>query len=427
VRVVAKYRGPGMGEWKSLELPKTGGGWGALVPCGDVERGTFQYYIQGFNAANDPVATSGSRNKPYSVPVKSQIAGPPPSLPDQEPPRQCGGADRGERGGERAGDECPPDFPGCKEQKAVGEACQKDSQCKTNLCVEGTCAEKLAKGDSCERDEQCTSGSCVDGSCSSGSKKAEGEDCSYDDECETGVCKLGACSTSGTGKFPRLWIGLGGSLDFFVMPGTTDACKLDPSGRSTYTAGNPYSCVDPSTGVNFPNDPMTNNAIPPHSDQVQSGVTHGNLRLLVSVDFALSTNVLLGLRAGYELFTNPASGVPGAAFAPIHVEGRFTYLFGRNAITQSVAPLVLLAAGVGEFDAYVPVPVFTSATMPVPPITENAWVTAGPGFAAVGPGVRFLLGKSVATTVALKLEGAFGGSAGLLLGMAPELGIQFGF
>jgi len=112
-RVIVKYKGPGMAEWKPLELPKSGTGWGALIPCKDVLPGTMQYYIQGFNAANDPVATSGSRAKPFTVPVKQSIAGAPPGLPGQEPPKQCS-----ETSG--AGAECPPDFPGCSNKKGAG-------------------------------------------------------------------------------------------------------------------------------------------------------------------------------------------------------------------------------------------------------------------------------------------------------------------
>jgi hypothetical protein len=413
-RVIAKYKGPGMGEWKSLDLPKLGSGWGSLIPCKDIEQGTIQYYIQGFNAANDPVATSGSRNKPFSVAVKAQIAGAPAGLPGQEAPKQC-----------TATDECPPDFPGCKAQKAAGESCEKDSQCKSSACVDGKCAEKLSGGESCEKDDQCLSGSCSEGKCTSTSKKGDGEECSYDDDCESGSCKEGKCASAGGGKRPRLWVGLNASLDFFLMPGVGDVCKLTPDGKQALTSGNPYSCVD-ANNKNFPADQTTNASIAGKSDLVQSGFAHGNLRLLISIDYALTSNLLLGIRGGYELFTDPASSQPNAAFAPVHAEARATYLFGKNAIAQPVAPLVMVGAGIGEFDAFVSVPVFVQGQGMAAPLTENAWLTAGPGFATAGGGVRLLLSRTLAFTAILKLEGAFGGSAGALFGAAPELGIQFG-
>jgi hypothetical protein len=48
-------------------------------------------------------------------------------------------------------------------------------------------------------------------------------------------------------------------------------------------------------------------------------------------------------------------------------------------------------------------------------------------FFAVGGGARVLLSTKVAATAALKFEGAFGGAAGFLPGVAPELGVQLGF
>jgi len=60
---------------------------------------------------------------------------------------------------------------------------------------------------------------------------------------------------------------------------------------------------------------------------------------------------------------------------------------------------------------------------------ENAWLTAGPVFFSAGAGLRVLgfLSPRVALNVALKFEGAFGGAAGFLPGVAPEVGLQYGF
>jgi hypothetical protein len=423
-RVAVKYRSPGSGEWRTLELARIGtaGGWGGLVPCRDVGAGTIQYYIQGFNPANDPVIGTGSRTKPLSVPVKGQISGTPPSLPGQEPPKPCPEPQA----------ECPPDFPGCKNRKDPGAPCAKDAECSSSMCVAGRCAEKLPSGAECEREEQCDSGWCSDGKCTSG-KRGEGEDCETDNQCEIGACADGKCSASA--GFPRVWLGVGASMDFFVMPGTSDVCLVN-SKNQAMTPNNPYICVDPKTSANFP-DQNNFALIASNGDAVRSGFAVGNLRLLASFDYALSPNFMLGLRAGYELFTNPASN-PGPAFTPIHAEARATVLLGKNAIAQRVAPVLLVAAGVGEFDAFVSVPVFLCPSNPtgMPPAQcpmpslhqqqDNAWLTAGPGFVAAGGGLRVLLSKKVAATGNVKLEAAFGGTAGALFGIAPELGIQFG-
>jgi hypothetical protein len=237
--------------------------------------------------------------------------------------------------------------------------------------------------------------------------------------------------------FRRIWIGGAGSFDIVAVPAARDVCLLDGTGTSPATPGNPYGCVDASSNAPFPgNDATVNARITSNGDVVESGLAIGNVRLLVSVDYALTPNVLLGARAGVVLRTDPVhggDGPPDAAFAPLHAEARVTYLFGDRAILRSVAPMALVAVGVGEFDAYVTVPVFLRAPQPGSPggpqgqQKENAWLTAGPAFVAAGGGARFLLSGHVALTLAAKLEAAFGGSAHTLVGGAPELGLQLGF
>ena len=438
-RVIVKYKGAGMGDWKPLDLKKSGDtGWGAVIPCKDITQGVMTYYIQGFNAANDPVATSGSRNKPFSVPVKNTIAGEPPSLPGQEAPKQCG---------ELAGAECPPDFPGCATKKGSGEDCDKNDQCKSSACVGGKCAEKKAGGEECEKDDDCTSGSCSDSKCTE-AKKGDGEDCESGSDCESDSCKEGKCGGgSGEGKHPKFFLGIAVSIDLYLLPGTTDACILNGyvkqgvtpppvgsnAGTAPLTSGNPYTCLTSSStslpggfsyasGAPFPGSAwQVNNQIQQgHSDQVQGGFAPGPLTLAVSFDYAINMNMLAGVRAGYELLTIPTGG----AFAPVHAEARFTYLLGHDALMAKLAPMIFAGAGVGEFDAFVPVNVFLyGGATP----TVNAWITAGPVFATAGGGVRYALSKRITATGAVRLQGAFGGTAGFLFGAAPELGIQYGF
>jgi hypothetical protein len=238
--------------------------------------------------------------------------------------------------------------------------------------------------------------------------------------------------------FRRIWLGGAASLDFVAMPAATDVCARNtagtaPAGTAPLTPGNPYACVAPSSNAPFPgSDAITNSQIATNGDLVQSGLGVGNVRLLVAVDYALTPNVLLGARIGYVLRTVPNAAV-SAPFPPFHAEARATYLFGDGAILQTFAPMALVAVGLGEFDAYVSVPVFLNAynmgamMRPAQALTENAWLTAGPAFIAAGGGVRVLLSDHVAGTAALKLEAAFGGSANTLVGAAPELAVQVGF
>jgi hypothetical protein len=229
--------------------------------------------------------------------------------------------------------------------------------------------------------------------------------------------------------YRRTWIGGVGSFDLVVVPAASDVCVLNLQGTAPATPGNPYWCRDASSGAPFPGqDGATNARIASNADLVQSGLAVGNVRLLVSVDYAITPNVLLGARVGYVLRTIPNQGIE-APFPPFHVEARATYLVGDRAILRPLAPMALVAVGLGEFDAHVPVAVFLKPVpgSPAAAPTENAWLTAGPAFVAMGGGVRVLLSESIAATAALKIEVAWGGSVGTLFGGAPELGMQVGF
>jgi hypothetical protein len=413
-RVTVKYKGFGQPDWKTIELKKTDSGFGAMIPCKDVTQGLMQYFVQGFTDQHDPVANSGSKSKPFTVPVSSQISGPAPSLPGEEPPAQC--ADSGE---------CPPDFPGCGgKKKASGEECAKDADCDSSSCVDDKCADKKAVGDDCGSDTECNSGTCTSGKCAG--KKAEGDECDSDEDCDSDKCSEGKCAAGGSssgGKSPKFWIGLGAQLDVDFLPGANDACLVNPKSGATINAAG-YSCIDPNSGSTFPSTAAIDEEIQQKvQDQVVGGLRAGNFRLFLSADYAAGKNVLLGVRAGYVFGTAPV----GAPFAPLHLEARLTYLVGHEAIShKGITPMLLAGIGAGEFDAFVPVTVVLN-TPTRPSGTENAWLTAGPLFFSVGGGVRVLLTSRVALTAALKFQGAFGGAAGFLPGVAPELGVQFGF
>jgi len=423
-RVLLKYKGAGMSDWKAVDLRKIGDGYGGLIPCKDVAQGTMQYYIQGFDPHDQPLAMSGSRTAPFTVEVSAQISGAEPSLPGRPPPEQCSSEEAGNAGGSS---DCPPDFPGCKApKKEVGRKCAKDDECATGLCFDDRCSEKKAGGEECDADVVCASGICKNDKCSD--KKGTGDYCEKDDECASNRCEDSKCRTGPAAEFHRVWIGLGIQADLYVMPSGPDACKLNAAGTKPLNSAG-YNCVDPPpANTNFPSPQSGSLNSEISGGDVQSGVKFGNLRILASVDYAFTPNVMVGVHGGYVLFTNPATGTPGAAFAPVHVEARLSYVFGQNALASPavVSPMVLLAAGVGEFDAFVPVTVAFTQASNVAPRAENAWLTAGPGFLAGGAGVRLKLGSSLAATGVLKLEGAFGGTAGFLFGIAPEIALQFG-
>jgi len=399
VKVIARYKAFGMTDFKQFELQKMGEkGWGGQSPCGDVQTGDFLYYIQGFNAENDPVATAGSRNEPYKVGIKAQPVAEPPHLPNQPAPTQC--ADTGD---------CPPDFPGCKKPKgpdtgpsgkAEGEACLDDGDCQSQQCKKDKGADPLDKG----------------------------------------VC---TAPEGAKPKYRKFWAGLQLGFDFSFVPSGDDVCKIHPTDASdTDRGGLPvnatgYYCIDGS--ADYPNRPTSdpeslkqNYSIEFRSknDKVQGGLAPSTFRILASADYGVTRNILIGARVGLVVNTYPgAEGhVDGKGFsAPIHLEARGTYLFGQGLEKESgITPYAFFGAGISNWDARVGVTVSEidaagkKTNRPV-----DAWYLGGPGFIGFGGGVRLHMGPRLAIPLGLRMALALGN--GVLPAISPEVGIQYGF
>lgn len=388
VKIVARYKGFGMAEWKNIELSKMGAkGWGGLIPCADVQQGVTQYFLTGFDANNDPVATGGDRNHPYKVQVTNEKPADPPHLPDAAPPNQC----------QDTGD-CPPNFPGCKKGKAGAEP----------VASEGASGKE--GGEFCEEDNECRSQRCNSNKC----------DAYTDDDRPKGK---------------RFWIGIAGTVDISFVPSVEDACKL----KTTATPVNDqnYYCVD-GAGKDYPSrDPANaaqNNAIVSSadhgSDKVSGGGSLGNIRVMLTFDYALNANIMLGARFGIVLNNYPgeAAGQDGKRFAaPIHAEARFTYVVGKDAIwKKGFAPYFMGAAGIAPFESAIGV-----QTIEVPlqgtavKKSLDAWHIAGPGFISIGGGGRYAVTPRFAFLFGLRANAAFGNS--FVPSIGPEVGGQFGF
>jgi hypothetical protein len=404
VKVVARYKGFGMPEFKVLELKKMGeGGWGAVVPCGDVQVGTFVYFLQGFDAANDPVVVAGDRNNPYKVPVKREAVAEAPRLPGQAAPTQC----------QDTGD-CPPDFPGCKRQKPVKDKSKDEPELKT-----------------------------------------DGDECDEDTECKSNKCERKPNSSSGTcgpkaEAMPKFWVGASAGFEFSLVPSADDVCKTLPKnpadvnlpnrdksqdGFPLNTSG--YYCTR-SDGSDYPlrppSSPDENNRIALGvNDKVTGGTAPGNLRLMAQIDYAVHPNVLVGARVGVVLFTYPgkAANEDAKRFggSPLHLEARGTYLIGRDPLTKAgLAPFVFVATGVSTFEAKVPVKVSELTTPGGSQTTTkevDAWSITGPFFMAFGGGIRYAFQPKLAALAGLRANMAFGNA--FVPSFGPEIGVHYGF
>jgi hypothetical protein len=401
-KVIARYKGIGMSEWRVLELKKMGeNGYGGLVPCLDVQSGKFQYFIQGLNAEKESIAEAGDRKNPYIVQVRSEITSESPHLPGQEPPKQC--ADTGD---------CPPDFPGCKNTGG------------------GVSATELLK----------------DGNV----------DCEADTECKSKVCKAGKCTIPEGAKdpnaWPRFWVGGAVGLDLTFVPTSTNVCNLitgaDPSdGRPPATPKNDnnYYCIAPD-GKDYPQGDrdaqgrvtgeVENQSIPvdqERSNRIDSGITPGQLRFMVSFDYAATKNFLVGARVGFSVLNYPgvSAGLDGNRYglAPLHLEARGTLVIGKDALAKAgFAPYVMLAGGLASYEASVAVQVKRvdpSTKSPIEPKNVQAWKVGGPGFFSVGAGGRYAINPKFALMGGLRANFAIG--AGFTPSIAPEIAAQVGF
>jgi hypothetical protein len=394
VRVIARYKGFGMTDWKTVELKKMGDkGWGGLLPCADVQQGTTQYYIQGFNANNDPVATAGDRNNPYKVPVKTEKPEDPPHLPNASPPTQC--ADTGD---------CPPNFPGCKKGGAAAPGAEQK-------------VEPVGKdgGEFCEEDSECKSNKCENAKC----EEYEGEK-----------------------KGPRLWVGVSGALDLTFVPSADDVCKVHPKDVNdknnipTPINDQNYYCTR-SNGSDYPsrtdraeNDSIRLSNTPGGSNKVTGGSALGNIRLMLTLDYAVHPNVLIGGRLGLVLntYSGDAAAEDGKRFAvPVHFELRATYVLGKDALyKKGFAPYFFGGAGIGQFETSVPVQVIEERAGAKPEKKSvDAWHIAGPAFIALGGGGRYAVSQRFALMFGLRANFAFLNAFAPSVG--PEIGGAIGF
>jgi hypothetical protein len=372
-RAVVFYRLGSFGNWKSVELTKMGSGWGGVIPCGDVQPGFMRYYIQAFDHRKS-VGGTGDGQHAFVVPIRADIAGPAPHLPGKPPPKSCAeggdeskGADEsGKRAGERGGD----------------------------------------RTGATEKDEN---------------EEGEGEPRKRGEK--------RAASSAGL-PFRRFWLGAAFGLDFMVLPSGNDLCKLDVNIPVPTNPDHMY-CTTPD-GADFPSHDMVgynlnNNFAPGQAGESNGGVARANARIMLSADYAVTKNLLVGARAGIVLFTYPgqAAVIDGrtSRFGMLHLEGRGTWVFGENPLASAgLAPMVFAGGGISHFDASTSANVSfnNGSTMMV-----DIWKTDGPAFGTAGGGIRWAPVAQLGVTVAARVNLAFGNGPAWTFG--PEVGVAYGF
>jgi hypothetical protein len=217
----------------------------------------------------------------------------------------------------------------------------------------------------------------------------------------------------------RFWIGVTGELDLQMLPAANDVCLLGASA----TSSSGYTCTS-ADGTDYPTraDRSQNDLIVVgRADSVSGGLATGNRRLGISVDLAVTENLLVGARVAYVLGRPPGAAPADGAFSPLHLELRATYVLGERPLsTSGFAFYALAGTGLAEFDGHVSVTVVEQGVSGAR--TVEAWKAESPLFVTAGLGVRWAMTPSAAILVApLKATLSSGHATPVL---SPELGVQ---
>jgi hypothetical protein len=232
------------------------------------------------------------------------------------------------------------------------------------------------------------------------------------------------------GRYVHLWIGFAGSVDVTTVPSASDVCALNASGTPVSSG---FYCTNPD-GSDFPTrtTPTTSGTarvpVPGRSGVSEGGIVTGDVRLLVTIDYAVNPNFLTGARFGYvdQSYPGAAAGNDGhGATIPIHLELRETYLFGNAPLARSgFAPYAFFSAGYAKADtSQISAEEEVGVTGQRPVVV---WKLGGPYFVAAGVGARYAFSPRVAFLTGIKAALPFG-SGGILPSVAPELELQYGF
>ena len=341
--------------------------------------GTMRYYIQAYNKDMDPVGNNGEAKTPYQVPVREEIYGPPPHLPNKNPPKSCHGKSKGAGAASKGGRDIEP---------VAAEAPE-------------TAPEETGK-----REPKQTSKQTIQ-------------------------------------PLRRWWIGVGSHFDFLQMPQGKDLCLLNPTTAMPVNSLHVFCYAPATSSdfpAHSPAGQVQNGELRAGSaGSESSGIVVANLRFFASLDFALDPNILVGVRAGFVLLRYPGTQAvtDGYAFgSPAYFEARVTGLIAKDALLHDgFAPVAFAGAGLSSFDGH------TSGTATLCPTGSTAascaamtptvvnvdmWRTNGPGFIDFGGGVRYAPAPTYALIAALRVNLSVGNN-GLIPTFGPEVSGQVGF
>ncbi len=412
-----RYKPFGAEAWKTLRMEHKGDSFRAQIPCDATTiSGTLKLYVTGKDASGAPTAGWGTKNEPIEISLAEESTADPPSFDDADPPPRCA-----------AKEICPPDFPGCDSGKPSGG--------------------NVDWGGSCENSAECKSGLlCIDGTCETAPS------CTSTADCPTGTCENGKCQVSGggggpSGPYKKIWVGVHIAQDIALVGGD-NICTPESQ------ASDNFACYLPDDRERV-YDPEYFN-LNGRSGRVPTGTVAATTRFLLSLDYAVTPNIMVGTRVGFAINGGPPGGrvvkypdrTPGMApapynlgytiesvpskgqdFLPYHFELRASYWFGNNVLAKSgLRPYVHVGGGLAQVDAKVSVNVHDDDTDFANPKLDNttvdAWKKLGKGFITIGGGAQWAFGQKFALQANLNAMYMLS-ATGIVL--QPSLGAVMGF
>ncbi|HXN35376.1 MAG TPA: hypothetical protein VN877_04350 [Opitutaceae bacterium] len=361
-------------EWSHVDLTHLARGWGGLIPCNDIVLGTMRYYIQAYNKDMDPVGGNGDAKNPYQVPLRPELAGPPPHLPNKNPPKAC-------HGKSKAGAAPPKEAP----------------ETETSVAEGGE-----AKGEEKEKHEA-----------KPGVKEPlrrwwVGVGLHFDFlEMPQGIdlCRVDQKTTLPLNADHIFCYAPSLGTDF---PAYSAAGSIQNSELQSGTAGT-------SAG----------------------GIVLANLRFFASLEYAFNANILAGVRLGYVLLRYPGTQAVADGYgfgSGVYLEARATAVIGKDALSQEgFAPVAFAGVGVSAFDGHTsgtatlcPTASAACAGVKPTPLNVDMWWTNGPAFIDFGGGLRYAPAPRLGLIGALRVNLSIGNN-GLIPTVGPEISGQMGF
>jgi hypothetical protein len=228
-----------------------------------------------------------------------------------------------------------------------------------------------------------------------GTEGKEPTTCKSSDSCAAGqACTQGVCGGQTAPSVRKNWLSFAVQQDALFLPSSADACGA----MQTYTCF--FGGSDLYDGI-----PLMNEG----TNKVNGRLGLATTRVLVGFDRLLGDNLMAGVRLGYAFRGGPPGRTEGKVFLPLHLELRAAYLMGDKPLGKGLRPYLVVAGGIAQVDASLPVSVDDSRSE-TGSYKLVAWKKSGRSFVGGGAGAVFALGANSGLLLEAKLQEMLGSS-----------------